>query len=55
MENPELASRLGGAARNDAHAQYSFDRMVASFDALYLAELTRRGVVAAREPQWAAS
>jgi hypothetical protein len=29
--------------------------MVAAFEFIYLTELTRRGVVAADEPQWAAS
>jgi len=55
MADPALAARLGAAARDQARAHYSFDRMVASFESLYLSELTRRGVVAAREPQWAAS
>jgi glycosyltransferase involved in cell wall biosynthesis len=55
MEDPALAARLGDAARDEARAHYPFDRMVASFESLYLSELTRRGVVAAREPQWAAS
>jgi glycosyltransferase involved in cell wall biosynthesis len=55
MADPALAARLGDAARDEARAHYSFDRMVAAFELLYLTELTRRGVVAAREPQWAAS
>jgi glycosyltransferase involved in cell wall biosynthesis len=55
MSDPALAARLGGAARDTARAHYSFERMVASFDALYVTELTRRGVIAARQPQWAAS
>jgi hypothetical protein len=55
MADPALAARLGGAARDEARARFSFDRMVAAFELLYLTELTRRGVVAAREPQWAAS
>jgi glycosyltransferase involved in cell wall biosynthesis len=55
MSDPALAARLGGAARDEARAHYSFERMVASFDALYVTELTRRGVIAARQPQWAAS
>jgi glycosyltransferase involved in cell wall biosynthesis len=50
-----LAQRLGEAARSTAEARYSFDRMVSSFDALYLSELTRRGVIAACQPQLAAS
>jgi hypothetical protein len=52
---PGLAMRLGEAARTNAEARYSFDRMVSSFDALYLSELTRRGVIAACQPQLAAS
>jgi glycosyltransferase involved in cell wall biosynthesis len=55
MADPALAARLGDAARADAHARYSFERMVAAFERLYLGELTRRGVIAAHEPQWAAS
>ncbi len=55
MEDEALASRLGAAARNEAHARYSFDRMVSGFEHIYLTELTRRGVVPSREPQLAAS
>jgi glycosyltransferase involved in cell wall biosynthesis len=55
IADPELAARLGVAARDEARAHYSFERMVTSFDSLYFSELTRRGVIAAREPQWAAS
>jgi len=55
MADPPLATRLGDAARDEARARYSFDRMVAAFECLYVTELTRRGVVAASEPQWAAS
>jgi glycosyltransferase involved in cell wall biosynthesis len=55
MTDPGLASRLGAAARAEALARYSFDRMVAAFEALYLTELARRGVLAAAQPQLAAS
>jgi len=55
MADPVLASRLGAAARDEARARFSFDRMVSAFERLYLEELTRRGIVAAHEPQWAAS
>jgi glycosyltransferase involved in cell wall biosynthesis len=55
MDHPSLASRLGNAARAEALARYSFDRMVAAFDSLYLTELTRRGVLHAGQPQLAAS
>ena len=44
MTQPGLAVHLGEAARTAAHARYSFDRMVAAFDALYTAQLSRRGV-----------
>ena len=36
MADPALAARLGAAARVAAERRYSFDRMVAAFDALYL-------------------
>ena len=55
MAEPAYAAQLGDAARDQAHARYSFDRMVAGFESIYLTELTRRGVIAADEPQWAAS
>ena len=55
MADPVEAARLGAAARDAARARYAFDRMVAAFDALYLSELTRRGILAADEPEWAAS
>jgi L-malate glycosyltransferase len=55
MNDPALASRLGDAARAEALARYSFDRMVAAFESLYLTELRRRGVREAGQPQLAAS
>jgi len=55
ISNPELAFGLGEAARAEAIARYSFDRMVSAFENLYLTELTRRGVLDANEPQLAAS
>jgi glycosyltransferase involved in cell wall biosynthesis len=55
MNDPALAARLGHAARTEALARYSFDRMVAAFESLYLTELTRRGVLEAGQPQLAAS
>ena len=42
MADPGLGSALGAAARAEAANRYSFDRMVASFDALYCSELARR-------------
>ena len=55
MADAALAGRLGDAARAEAHARFSFDRMVAAFETLYITELTRRGIVAAGQPLWAAS
>jgi glycosyltransferase involved in cell wall biosynthesis len=55
MNDPALAARLGGAARSEALARYSFDRMVAAFESLYLTELTRSGVLETGQPQLAAS
>jgi glycosyltransferase involved in cell wall biosynthesis len=55
MENAAFASRLGDAARDEARTRYSFDRMVAAFEFVYLTELVRRGVVEAAAPQLAAS
>jgi glycosyltransferase involved in cell wall biosynthesis len=55
MNDPALAARLGAAARSDAEAHFSFDRMVASFDSIYVGELARRGVIAAAQPALAAS
>jgi glycosyltransferase involved in cell wall biosynthesis len=46
MTDGALGARLGAAARADAEGRYSFDRMVAAFELLYLTELSRRGVVA---------
>jgi glycosyltransferase involved in cell wall biosynthesis len=55
MTEPGLAARLGDAARIAAQTRYSFDRMVAAFDALYTAELTRRGVAVGEQLELAAS
>ena len=48
MAEPALGARLGTAARAHAQAHYSFDRMVEAFEGIYLSELARRGVAAAR-------
>ena len=40
MTEPGLAARLGRAARTAAETRYSFERMVAAFDACYTAALT---------------
>jgi glycosyltransferase involved in cell wall biosynthesis len=47
MADPSLGARLGAAARADVDGRYSFDRMVRGFEQVYLAELGRRGCVAA--------
>lgn len=43
MSDPALGVRLGQAARAEVVSRYSFDRMVAAFEGVYQAELTRRG------------
>ncbi len=55
MADSARAARLGDAARAEAHARYSFDRMISAFESIYLTELARRGVVASAQPQLAAS
>jgi glycosyltransferase involved in cell wall biosynthesis len=50
MGDPLLAARLASCARARVRARFSFDRMVASFEGLYLSELTRRGVVPSAAP-----
>jgi glycosyltransferase involved in cell wall biosynthesis len=54
MADPALAARLGATARSGVADHYSFDRMVAAFENLYLTELTRRGVVGVGQPRLAA-
>ena len=54
MSDSALASALGAAAAAEA-ARYTFSRMVSSFDAIYCAELARRGRVAAGRPDLATS
>jgi L-malate glycosyltransferase len=51
MDDPELGSRLGEMARARVTARYSFDRMIAAFEFLYLTELRRRGLVPVSEAQ----
>ena len=55
MADPAESARLGAAARADAEARFSFDRMIAAFESIYLTELARRGVVTSGQPQLAAS
>lgn len=41
--DPSSAERIGRAGRSHVESNYSFDRMVSSFEQLYLAELARHG------------
>jgi glycosyltransferase involved in cell wall biosynthesis len=54
MADSSRGARIGDAARRDVASRFSFDRMTAEFERIYLGELARRGV-GARQPQWAAS
>jgi glycosyltransferase involved in cell wall biosynthesis len=42
IADPALASRLGVSARSVVDGQYSFDRMTAAFESIYVGELARR-------------
>jgi L-malate glycosyltransferase len=44
MADQPLGARLGEAASQEVRGRYSFDRMTAAFEAVYLSELARRGV-----------
>ncbi len=44
MADQPLGTRLGEAASHEVRGRYSFDRMTAAFEALYLSELARRGM-----------
>jgi len=55
MDDPSHAGLLAESARADAASRYSFDRMVAGFEHLYLAELARRRLIGANEPRLATS
>src|SRR5262249_2700581 len=55
MGNPVEGARMGAAARADALARFSFDRMIAGFDDLYSSELVRRGAAPAGRSQLAVS
>jgi hypothetical protein len=55
MSSFKFASRLGAAARAEAHSRYSFDRMIAAFESLYLTELARQGVTVPTQPELATS
>src|SRR5262249_15555280 len=49
MESPELARRLGAAAREKVVRQYSIDRPLRRNEALYLSILERRGLHVCRD------
>jgi glycosyltransferase involved in cell wall biosynthesis len=55
MSAPNIAGRLGAAARASVAARYSFARMVESFDSLYSSELARAGRLPLLQPELAAS
>jgi glycosyltransferase involved in cell wall biosynthesis len=55
MDDAAEGARLGAAARADATARFSFDRMVAGFQDVYLTELARRGAVPADHSELAVS
>lgn len=42
LTHEAAARQLGDAARTTIESRYSFDRMIASFEQLYISELTRR-------------
>lgn len=42
IDDPARAASIGDAARADVHQRYSFDRMIASFEDLYVSGLQRR-------------
>jgi len=46
MSDAGLAARLGAAGRRHAQSRHSFDRMVASFEAIYLSTLELKGRLA---------
>jgi glycosyltransferase involved in cell wall biosynthesis len=55
MADAALATRLGDAARAEARARYSFDRMVGAFEQLYFTHLARRGIAHSPEAELVAS
>jgi glycosyltransferase involved in cell wall biosynthesis len=55
MDRPGVAWELGRAAREAVRGGFSFDRMVASFEHLYLAQLHRRAISPEPGPELAAS
>jgi glycosyltransferase involved in cell wall biosynthesis len=51
MADADLAARFGAAARTTVEAHYSFERMTAAFERLYLSELALRGGRYSREAE----
>jgi glycosyltransferase involved in cell wall biosynthesis len=51
MESPDAGTALGAAARRHAVGRYSFERMVAAFEQIYVSELTRRSGVSVARPR----
>ena len=51
IESPERAAAIGRAARAEVQHRYSFDRMVSSFEQLYLSGLHASAAAEAREAQ----
>jgi L-malate glycosyltransferase len=49
MTDDALGARLGAAARRRAETRHSFDRMVAAFEAIYVAELDRAAMPIERD------
>jgi len=49
------ARQIGERASAAVRARFSFDRMVADFESLYLRELSRHRLIAATHPHLAAS
>jgi glycosyltransferase involved in cell wall biosynthesis len=51
IDAPDRAAAIGRAARADVQQRYSFDRMVSSFEQLYLSGLRASVSPAAREAE----
>jgi glycosyltransferase involved in cell wall biosynthesis len=52
IDDPALATSLGRAARHVVEQRFSFDRMVAGFEQLYLSELLSRAPRLAADAEW---
>jgi L-malate glycosyltransferase len=46
VSEPQRATRIGAAARQTVQTRYTFERMVQSFESLYLSQLEERGYAA---------